>query len=350
MIRLAYFCLSTEFSTIHAIPPRRNPSCAMSIDSQCPDLADARAEMNALLCDYARDEGRDGVNALRLLMALSGTLVETAFLFEHPDESLDGLIRKMAKRLLVIPSRADLNADYLPAAYVIDDVSELGRDVTRHILKRDFDEPHAFADMVLEVVFQNLLMIETIDIPRDESFRILCEFATRAMVLEVAAQELCDVLLDLKMGGSDWSLADCIGSLSGLSGYKVAVWYQNMSGPSFVRNRAQAQTFNSVVDVMTREAVRYGIPGGTDWRFGLPANDVPANPPTTLISGILPFCEGFFKAVRAFDPIFQATACAKAAGRMLAVASGGEMPELAPAIAKPLAMAAMSESYRSLVS
>lgn len=321
----------------------------MSIDSHIPDLAQSQDEMNALLCDYARDDTRDGVNALRLLMALAGVLVETSFLFEQPDESLDGLIRKLAVRLMVIPSRADLNADHLPAAFIVDDVSELGRDVTRHILKRGFDEPHGFADMAVSVVHQNILMIESIGVPRDESFRILCEFATRAMVLEVAAQELCDVLLDLKIGGADWTIADCIGALSGLSGYKVAVWYQNTSGLARMRGRAQAQTFNQVVEVMTREAVRYGIAGGTDWRFGLPANDVPANPPSSLISGVLPFCEGFFKAVRAFDPIFQATACAKAAGRMLAVASGGEMPELAPAIAKPLAMAAMTESYNSLL-
>lgn len=321
----------------------------MSFDVQNPDLSHIQEEMNELLCDYARDDVRDGVNALRLLMALSGVLVETAFLFEQPDESLDGLIRKLSRRLLTVPSTHLLDTDFLPAAYVLDEMSELGRDVTRHAMKREIDEPHAFADLVIDVVHHNILMIETIDIPRHESFRILCEFATRAMVLEVAAQELCDVLLELKIGGENWTMADCIGSLSGLSGYKVAVWYQNTSGMTGVRERAQMKTFNQVVDVMTREAVRYGIPGGTDWRFGLPANDVPANPPSTLISGVLPFCESFFKTVRAFEPIFQATACAKAAGRMLAVASGGELPEIAPAISKPLAIAAMTESYRSIL-
>jgi hypothetical protein len=33
---------------------------------------------------------------------------------------------------------------------------------------------------------------------------------------------------------------------------------------------------------------------------------------------------------------------------MLAVASGGEMPELEPAIAKPLAMSAITETYKSV--
>ena len=44
----------------------------------------------------------------------------------------------------------------------------------------------------------------------------------------------------------------------------------------------------------------------------------------------------------------QAVACAKAAGRMLAVTSGGEMPEIEPAIAKPLAMAAITDTYKSV--
>lgn len=322
----------------------------MSIEAEHLDSVQLRAEMHGLLCDYARDPDRDGVNALRLLMGLAGVFVETAFLFDTPDESLDGLIQKLARRLRVFPSSADLPSDFMPASYLIDELSELGRDVARHILKRHtIDESHQFADIVVDLVHHNLLMMESIDIPRDESLRILCEFSTRAMVLEVAAQELCDVLIDQKMTMGAWSLGDCIGSLSGLSGYKVAVWYQNTSGRMSTRTRAQAQTFHNVVEVMTREAVRYGIAGGTDWRFGLPANDRPANPPSELISGILPMCEGFFKAVRAFDPIFQATACAKAAGRMLAVASGGDMPELAPAISKPLAMAAITESYHAMV-
>lgn len=320
-----------------------------SIDQDSALCAEAVEEMNWLLCDYAADPDRTGVNALRLLMAVSGALVETCFLFEQPNDALDGLVRKLARRLSCAPSTLDLPKEFVPTPYLIDQISEQGRDVVRHILKRHFDEPHAFADVVLDMAYNHILTIETIDIPRDESFRILAEFATRAMVLEVAAQELCDVLIEHKVGREQWSLGDCISSLSGLSGYKVAVWYQNTSGSSRARSLAQTKTFNSVVDVMTREAVRYGIPGGTDWTFGLPANDMPSNPPSLLISGVLPFCEGFFKAVRAHDPIFQATACAKAAGRMLAVASGGEMPELSPAIAKPLAMCAMTESYRSLL-
>ena len=98
---------------------------------------------------------------------------------------------------------------------------------------------------------------------------------------------------------------------------------------------------------MTQEAVRLGMPTGTDWRFGLPANDAPANAPTSLVMSISKLCDGFFQAINLHDEHDHAVCAAKAAGRMLAVACAGERPELEPAIAKPLAMAALTESYKS---
>jgi hypothetical protein len=321
----------------------------MTLEIDSVNAIDAIEDMHLLLCDYATDGSRGRVNALHLLMGLSGLMVEASYMFEQPDEALGAMTAKIARRLKCNWSGAELPPEYLPAAYLLDEKTEEGRDVARHVLKRAFDEPHAFASSVIDVVIHNLMALEDIAIPRDESFRMILEFAHRSMVLELAAQELCDVLIDHKVGRQQWSLGDCISSLSGLSGYKVAVWYQATGMFSRAKARAQSQTFNSIVDVMTREAVRYGIAGGTDWTFGLPANDMPSNPPSLLVSGVLPFCEGFFKAVRAFEPIYQATACAKAAGRMLAVASGGEMPEISPVISKPLAISAMTESYRSLL-
>lgn len=311
--------------------------------------SEIKEEMHELLCDYAADPDRDGVNGLRLLMALAGVMVEASFMFDEPHDSLDAMVQKLARRLMVFPSNVPVPAGLMPAAYIMDDISELGRDVARHVLKNMNDDPHDFADIVLDVVHHHVCVLESIDIPRDESFRMLCEFSTRSMVLEVAAQELCEVLLDHKIAIEKWSLGDCISALSGLSGYKVAVSYGSSGGQNRARLMAQSKTFDHVAEVLTREAVRYGIAGGTDWRFGLPANDIKKEPPSTLISGILPFCESFFRAVRAYDPVFQAVACAKAAGRMLAVASGGELPELSPVISKPLALCSMTDSYHSIL-
>ena len=58
------------------------------------------------------------------------------------------------------------------------------------------------------------------------------------------------------------------------------------------------------------------------------------------------FLHDFFRVISLEPLVDQAVACAKAAGRMLAVASAGEVPDLEPVIAKPLAMAAMTETYK----
>ena len=103
---------------------------------------------------------------------------------------------------------------------------------------------------------------------------------------------------------------------------------------------------DKVVYSMTQEAVRYGVPAGSDWRFGLAANDMPINAPVDLIRAMEPQCLRFFRVIELMGSYDQSVACAKAAGRMIAIAAGGELPEIEPAIAKPLAMAAITETYK----
>ena len=92
----------------------------------------------------------------------------------------------------------------------------------------------------------------------------------------------------------------------------------------------------------------FGVPAGSDWRFGLAANDSPPSAPFDLIFNLWPACRDFFRAINLEALDDQAVACAKAAGRMLAVAAGGAAPGLEPVIAKPLAMAALTETYRAV--
>jgi hypothetical protein len=122
-------------------------------------------------------------------------------------------------------------------------------------------------------------------------------------------------------------------------GKNQCCWFSGSELPDFLDQTAY---------VMTQEAVRLGLNSSTDWRFGLPANDVPANPPLALIQAAEPVCKGFFEAIEMYDLDDQAVSCAKAAGRLLAVAAGGEKPQIDPAIAKPLAMADLTESYKSV--
>ena len=167
------------------------------------------------------------------------------------------------------------------------------------------------------------------------------------MAYEISAQELCDVVIEKKVAFEGWSLGDCIASLSAVAGRRLALSLNSDTCYLF-RGCELPEALDQVVYVMTQEAVRLGVPAGTDWRFGLAANDVPVNAPMDLILGIEPYCQSFFDALKVNNQFVQSVACAKAAGRMLAVAAGGELPEIEPAIAKPLAMAAITETYKSV--
>ena len=75
---------------------------------------------------------------------------------------------------------------------------------------------------------------------------------------------------------------------------------------------------------------------------------MPLNAPYELINTLGPVCDNFFDAIQLHGAEDQAVACAKAAGRMLAITAGGDLPEIEPAIAKPLAVSAMSDTYKTI--
>jgi len=167
------------------------------------------------------------------------------------------------------------------------------------------------------------------------------------MGYELAAQELCDVIIEKKIGIDGWNMADSISGLAGMAGRKLSYSHGGRDQCCWFRGSDLPDLLDQTAYVMTQEAVRLGMPTGTDWRFGLPANDAPANAPTLLVNNVDSVCEGFFKTINLHDYNDQAVCAAKAAGRMLAVACAGERPDLEPAIGKPLAMAALTESYKS---
>ena len=178
-------------------------------------------------------------------------------------------------------------------------------------------------------------------------FRLLVECVKRCMAFEISAQELCDVVIDRKVSTDWWGLGDCVAALSAVAGRRLALSVHT-EHDEFFKGCDLPTSLDRVVYVMTQEAVRLGVPAGSDWRFGLAANDVPVNAPIDLVLGIEPYCYSFFEAIQLKGQYDQSVACAKAAGRMIAVAAGGEEPEIEPVIAKPLAMSAITETYKSV--
>ncbi|MBL8641656.1 MAG: hypothetical protein JNL76_06005 [Alphaproteobacteria bacterium] len=299
------------------------------------------------LSKMAFTEGK-GTDIRLMLQVMGGVLTETAFFFESPDETLQSIYTKISAVLGCDAYEGDLPywIDFDPVQ--IDSYTERGRVLARMAMEDWADCEFGFVDMLTMLTHHMMISWEEEGIPRAESFRLLIEYATRCMCFEVAAQELCDVLIEKKMGRDGWTLGDCLGGLSGAAGWRLAKL-------NLLYNKKDKEEvpcpsdfdLEHLVTAMTTEAVRMGVPAGSDWRFGLAANDCPANPPIELLNGVEPYAQLFFSAVPMHDMRDQAVACAKAAGRMLAVLSTGDEPEIAPVIAKPLAMMAMTETYQA---
>lgn len=303
--------------------------------------------LHSSLMKMADVEGR-GTDIRLMLQVMAGILTETSFFFEEPDNTLQTFFTKISATLGCDAYEGELPhwLDLDPVQ--IDSYTERGRKLARMAMEDWADCEFGFSDMLVMVCHHIMFSWEEEGIPRSETFRLLMEYSTRCMCFEVAAQELCDVLIEKKMGRDGWTLGDCLGGLSGAAGWRLAKL--NLLQKKMPKEQAaepSAYDIDYLVSTMTTEAVRMGVPAGSDWRFGLAANDCPLNPPIELLDGVEPYAQLFFSAVPMADMRDQAVACAKAAGRMLAVLSTGEQPEIAPVIAKPLAMMAITETYHA---
>ncbi len=294
------------------------------------------------------EEPELGTDSMKVLMLYAGMLVECSFLFDNCEDALEGAFAKLADLLECEPYSGELGDKALPPSSIIDFDSEQGRSLAREFFEEWLDCKYEFEEMVLTLIQQSFARWEMFGQDRSESFRLIVEATYRAMAFELAAQELCDAVIEQKIGVSQWKLADSVAALSGMAGYTLAQSHAGQNQCCWFRGSDLPDMLDQTAYVMTQEAVRHGLCATTDWRFGLPANDTPANPPLALIHAIEPVCAGFFKAIEMYDLEDKAVSCAKAAGRMLAIVAGGKKPELEPAIAKPLAMSAITESYKSV--
>lgn len=332
--------LSTELSTSLLNPKYRNHMFALT---NKPDMA---GRLYAGLIRLATEPKR-GTDAMKVIQHIAGVLVETYLVFDDPDQAMQAGFKKLSVLLDCKPAEGTLAPGALPPAHILDHETERGRLAAREFFEEWLDCAFEFHDLIMVIIHNLIVSWEEEGQPREETLRLLVECAVRCLAFEVSAQELCDIVIEKKVAEEGWSLADCIAALSAVSGRRLALSLNTDSCQIF-RGSDLPENLDRVVYVMTQEAIRLGVPAGSDWRFGLAANDTPLNAPVDLILGIEPFCQSFFTTIQMKNQYEQSVACAKAAGRMIAVASGGDVPDLEPAIAKPLAMMAITETYKSV--
>lgn len=289
--------------------------------------------------------GDEEIDGMRLIQMLAGVMTETLLLFDQPDDGLEATYRMLADMMGCEPSAGNLSPRALPPAYILDYETEQGRSVAKVLFEDWLDCAYEFHELMVFVVQNLLVRLEQDGQPREETFRLFIECTNRCLAYEIAAQELCDIVIDQKIGGESWSLHESVSGLSAIAGRCLAL---SQNACELFAVPSLPDKLDQIAYVMTQEAVRLGIPAGTDWRFGLAANDCGVSAPYDLINSLAPSCHEFFQVINLNSHMDQAVACAKAAGRMLAVAAGGEVPEIEPVIAKPLAMAAMTDTYRTV--
>ena len=303
------------------------------------------ARFYSALIQLAADHEK-GVDGMKVIQHMSGVLVELCMTFESPADALSASFHRLSRLLSCVPAKGQLAPYALPPAHIIDFETERGRLAARVFFEEWLDCHYELHDMILTVFHHVIVGWEDMGVPRAETFRLMEECTKKAMLFEIASQELCDAAIEDQIGKNGWTIGDCIAALSGVAGRRLAISLNSSHVRDFFRGCDLPETLDQVVYTMTQEAVRLGVPAGSDWRFGLAANDTPINAPIDLIRAIEPICLRFFRVVELGGAYEQSVACAKAAGRMIAVASGGELPEIEPAIAKPLAMSAITESYK----
>lgn len=287
-----------------------------------------------------------GTDIMKVLNIYAGLLTETLLLFENPDQGLEYTYDKLARALGTEPYEGYLESDALPPADVLDRYTEKGRALARDVFAEWVDCVHEFHQELISLITQTILHWEQQKSWRAETFRLFIEISNRCMAYEMAAQELCDVVIERKILEENWSLGDGLSALSGVCGRRLALSLNETGYWRPGRFNMLAAPIDDVVHVMTQEATRLGIPAGSDWYKGVAANDAPADPPSDLVDSIEPYALVFYEMLGLTNLREQAVASAKGAGRMLAIAAGGERPEMAPVIAKPLSMAALSEMYK----
>lgn len=285
------------------------------------------------------------IDGMKLLQLLAGIMTETLLLFDDPDQCLEATYDRLAKLLRCEPCPGPVADQALPPSYIIDYETEQGRGIAKILFEDWLDCAHEFHDLIVFVTHNVILRLEQAGQPRSEVFRLFIECCNLCMAYEIAAQELCDVVIDRKIGGEGWSLGMSVSGLSAVAGRYLAL---SQNACQLFAVPSLPDKLDQVAYVMTQEAVRLGIPAGSDWRFGIAANDCKVTAPHDLIDSLEPCCHEFFSLISLHNLMDRAVACAKASGRMLAVAAGGEVPEIEPVIAKPLAMAAMTDTYKTV--
>jgi len=303
----------------------------------CPRYIDIAHSFYGQACDLCQ-EG-PSINLMRLLTLWSGAVAECLLDYDEPHRELQTVF----SLLDIDPLAAErwLGPSLRSASATEQDI-ELGRTLARLYLGDGLEWSYITREALIEIgraVRQMACADEACD-------AFMAEIMTLALRYELGAHAICDHVIDIKIAGQQWTIADCILALSALAGAHQA---RLMLDAGISQIASMQKSLDDLMRIMMEEAVRHGLPEEVGLLHGLPANDSGMAVQADLIRSIEPLALMVLEELHVTDRTCQAVALAKAAGRMVAVAAAGEHPDMEHVVARPLALSAMMGGFRASV-
>lgn len=264
--------------------------------------------------------------------ASAEALIDFGDVFEESSFSVRRMVRDIAPNMDVMAT----NMYPMPGPLELDIEFEMGRVLSRFYLDGSYGCARSFVTVV-EGLIGGLCnrhgdgIVETVE--RVHNIAALLDLA---VIMEHATHQLCDDLIEINIARQGWSLGDCIQGLSALSGRRLAMCKE--TGPLC--------NIMDLTRIMGAEALRLGVKADFDMARGLAANDSASSLPMGLIGALEPMCMETLNRYHLSRTVDQAAILSKAAGRMIAVASSGDMPEIEAVVARPIALSAMTNAYK----
>lgn len=284
-------------------------------------------------------ERGEGVHIPSVMNIYAGMVSECLLEFSDPHEEAAFFLKRLKHALLLCFERSQVSTvSFFHDPLMLDNDVDVGRTLSRIYLSDDILLAQTTVKHIEALVCQFVqnvhgndhnAMIETVGY-----FSHVLEYA---ILSEVIAHDFCNVVIEELISRKAWSLSDTISGLAALSGHYLQK-HQNS-------DKDTALDIEALMILMAQEAARHGVSAGNSLLTGMVANDCPLRPQSNKVSLLLPLSATLCCDFNIACPEIASALFAKAAGRMIAVASTGDAPEIEPVVSRPLAFSAMSSAY-----
>lgn len=280
-------------------------------------------QVNAL---SVRDDGSfDGV---KFVSILSGVMAETLLEYEEPDVVMEQTFHRMAELMKVQPLGGIPDDGVLPAAWKLDEDIEAGRRLAKKLsetMPKSLDDVH---EIVLGIAMSEFFA-DRLGLSPHIAFQIMIEVVIRALMTEMAAQELCDGLIE-EFIDDGWPLTRAIEALAAATGIYVSKAVD--AEPVKIQH-----ILPDILRLIAVETQRFGLKGGEDWWLLGPANDVRVDELQPYVEELIVGPKEFFDSMGLESDFVKVVALGKATGRMIAASTHKDVAQMQLNVAKSLA-------------